>query len=140
MKNYHFLFNRLFVCMLLALLLACSKDGDPDSGPQSGKETTINFKNELSKSLPKVLIGTYRETSAKLVKNYGTLAVGASTGEIPIDPEEDLVSVFLYFEEEDKVYYTSQGFLLDKGTKKNFTINSNTSFSLIEKTSFMYPQ
>ncbi len=140
MKNYRFLSRGLFVCLLLISLLACSKDGDSDSEAPSGKGTTVNFKNELSKSLPKVLIGTYRETSAKLVKDFGTLAMGASTGDIAVDLEEDLVSVFLYFEEEDKVYYTSHGFLLDKGTKKNFTINSNTSFSLLEKTSFMYPK
>ncbi len=138
MKKHHFLYNSLSVCLLLAILLACSKNGDPE--PKSGKETTVNFKNELPRSLPNVLIGTYRETSAKLVKNYGTLAMGASTGDIVINPEADLVSVFFYYEEDDNVYCTTHGFLVDKGTNKTFSINSATSFARVEKTNFMYPK
>lgn len=138
MKKYHFLYNSLTACLLLAVSLACSKSGDLE--PQSEKTTTVNFKNELPRSLPNVLIGTYRETAAKLVKNYGTLAMGASTGDIVINPEADLVSVFFYYEEADKVYCTTHGFLVDKGTNKTFNINSSTSFAPIEKTNFMYPK
>jgi len=131
----------LTLALLCSLtLFACSKNGDSDDDPKPNGGTAVNFENNLSRPLSKVLVGLYLGSSVKLLKNYGTLAAGASTGDIAFTPEGDLMKIFFYYEEDDKVYYTTHGFLLDKGQKKTYNIMNNTSFDRIEKTSFMYPK
>ncbi len=123
----------------LAFFSCGNKEDDPDGKP--GKDgTTVNFKNELEIPLTKMMIGIYKGSSVKLAKNYGTLAIGASTGDIAINDNDDLIQLFVYFEDDGGVYYSSPGFLLDKGHKKTFDIGRSTSFLKIEKTSFMYPK
>ncbi|ODS84302.1 MAG: hypothetical protein ABS46_04010 [Cytophagaceae bacterium SCN 52-12] len=126
--------------MFALTLSACSKNDDSDPDPQSGKETTVNFKNELEIPLTKMMVGIYKGSSVKLAKNYGTLAIGASTGDIVINDDDDILQLFVYFEDDDGVYYSSPGFLIDKGQKKTFNIGRSTSFLKIDKTSFMYPK
>lgn len=133
--------NIATLALLFALTLsACSKNDDSDPDPQSGKETMVNFRNELEIPLTKMMVGIYKGSSAKLVKNYGTLAIGASTGDIAINDSDDLFQVFVYFEDDDGVYYSEHGFLIDKGQKKTFSIGRSISFKRIEKTSFLYPK
>jgi len=127
------------MCLLLGLSVSCSKDRNSGSDPATEK-TTVNFKNELTKALPKVMIGIFRENYIKLVKNYGPLEAGAFTGDIVIDPEEAQGNVFFYFENEDKTYYNSIGFPVDKGTNRTMPINNSVNFVCVGKTSFMYPK
>ncbi len=129
-----------FALLFTLTLSACSKKDDPDTDPQSGKGTAVNFKNELEIPLTKMMVGILKGSSAKLVKDYGTLAIGASTGDIAINDSDDQFQVFVYFEDDSGVYYSDFGFLIDKGQKKTFNIGRNISFRRIEKTSFMYPK
>ncbi len=129
--------------MLLCSLFFFScgnKEDDPDGKSDKGGTTTANFKNELEIPLTKLMVGIYKGSSVKLAKNYGTLAIGASTGDIAINDDDDLLQLYVYFEDDNGVYYSEHGFLIDKGQKKTFSIGRSISFRKVEKTSFMYPK
>lgn len=122
------------------LISSCSKGGNDDD--DDDEITTVKFTNTLTRSFNNVKIGIWKGDGnpAKLVKDVGTFAAGANTGEIKItDPT--VVTVYFYYDETNgKTYMTDYGFGISQGTFNNWNINAGTSFMQISKTDDFYPR
>lgn len=122
---------------LSVLLLSCSKSSD--DGPPAAK-TTVNFTNKLSQSMSNTLIGSWNGAApAKLIKNVGTLAVNASTGEVELT-DKTLIKVYLYADFAGETYMTPYGFGIGRGTFNNWAVDGNVIWNKISKTSDLYPR
>lgn len=86
------------------------------------------------------LIGSWNGNSpAKLIKNVGTIAVNASTGEVELT-DQSLTLVYLYADFAGETYMTPYGFGIGQGTFNNWAVDGNVIWLKITKTSVLYPK
>lgn len=129
--------KHLMVALLAITLFSCSKDSDDEGDPE---ETTVNFTNKLDLTLNNAIVGSWKGgEKAKVIKKIGTLAPGATTGEIRItDPT--VQRVYIYYDQGDKTYMTSLGYGVSQGTFNNWNIDLNAIYDEIEKSDQYYPE